>query len=100
MSDDPRERETSAPESFSGKIDEICDRFEADWKAGGRPRIEDYLEQIGNAGRASLLRELPIRQQQFVHGLGSLAVAEFPWLRSSRLEFAQPRNLDEWRLRH
>jgi len=25
------------------RMDEVCDRFEAAWKAGLRPRIEDYL---------------------------------------------------------
>jgi hypothetical protein len=25
------------------RIDEVSDRFEAAWKAGGQPRIEDYL---------------------------------------------------------
>ena len=25
------------------QIDQICDRFEAAWKAGQRPRLEDYL---------------------------------------------------------
>ena len=25
------------------RMDEVCDRFEAAWKVGLRPRIEDYL---------------------------------------------------------
>jgi serine/threonine-protein kinase len=40
------------------RIDRACDRFEAAWKEGQRPRIEDYLGEIGEPHRAALLREL------------------------------------------
>ena len=40
------------------RMDEVCDRFEADWGDGGRPRIEAYLDGFDAAGRAALLREL------------------------------------------
>src|SRR6516165_9303708 len=39
-------------------LERACDRFEAAWRAGLRPRIEDYLEEIPAAGRATLQREL------------------------------------------
>ena len=39
-------------------IDEVCDRFELNWRAGRMPRIEDYLAEAGDADRPSLLREL------------------------------------------
>jgi WD40 repeat protein/tRNA A-37 threonylcarbamoyl transferase component Bud32 len=39
-------------------IDEICDAFEAAWKAGGRPILEEFLEQGGEADRQKLLQEL------------------------------------------
>ena len=28
---------------LTDRVDEACDRFEAAWLAGARPRIEDYL---------------------------------------------------------
>jgi serine/threonine-protein kinase len=40
------------------RIDEICDRFEARWKAGDRPAIEDFLDEAGGPRRTALLREL------------------------------------------
>jgi serine/threonine-protein kinase len=44
------------------RVDQICDRFEAAWKAaaatGQRPRIEDYLGDTPESERALLLREL------------------------------------------
>jgi len=48
--------------SFSAhdRIDQACDRFEAAWKAGERPRIEDYLAGATLAERGTLLRELLI----------------------------------------
>ncbi len=39
-------------------VDEACDRFEAAWKAGQRPRIEDYLADLPETARPALLREL------------------------------------------
>ena len=40
------------------QIDRICDRFEAAWGAGERPRIEEVLGQIAEAYRPVLLRDL------------------------------------------
>jgi hypothetical protein len=40
------------------RIDEVCRRFEADWRAGRRPRIEDYGADIPEEGRAALQAEL------------------------------------------
>jgi hypothetical protein len=40
------------------RVDAACDRFEAAWQAGQRPRIEDYLADAGGDIRPVLLREL------------------------------------------
>jgi tetratricopeptide (TPR) repeat protein/tRNA A-37 threonylcarbamoyl transferase component Bud32 len=40
------------------EADPICDRFERAWRAGERPRIEDYLMGASGPGRLILLREL------------------------------------------
>jgi len=40
------------------RIDGVCRRFEADWRAGGRPRIEDYAGDVPDEGRAALRAEL------------------------------------------
>ncbi len=44
--------------SAGGDIDRVCDRFEAEWKAGARPLIEAYLGPAPEAQRDGLLREL------------------------------------------
>jgi hypothetical protein len=52
----------SSPDSFSAtqaeELDRACDRFEAEWRAGKRPRIEDYLEGVTEPMRSTLLGEL------------------------------------------
>jgi hypothetical protein len=46
------------PETQAGLWDRLCDRFEADWKAGRRPAIEEFLAAMPESGRPALLREL------------------------------------------
>jgi serine/threonine protein kinase/formylglycine-generating enzyme required for sulfatase activity/tetratricopeptide (TPR) repeat protein len=53
----PTEEGDSSP-SLGGRVEEICDRFEAAWKAGRRPPIEDYLGELPEVGQTALLREL------------------------------------------
>ncbi len=44
MSNDPTYDSEPRPGSNPDEIDEACDRFEAAWKAGEHPRIEDFLD--------------------------------------------------------
>ena len=44
--------------SHEGRIDAACDRYEAAWKTGGRPRIEAYLDAEREAERPALFRQL------------------------------------------
>ena len=50
--------------SMTERVDLVCDRFEAAWKAGGKPRIEDYLPSAPDsewtAAVSQLLAELVI----------------------------------------
>jgi formylglycine-generating enzyme required for sulfatase activity/serine/threonine protein kinase len=48
----------AGPVRPSERIDEACDRFEAAWRVGTAPRIEDYLAQADDADRPALLGEL------------------------------------------
>jgi hypothetical protein len=40
------------------RVDGVCDRFEYAWKSGQRPQIEDFLDDVPEAERPLLLREL------------------------------------------
>ncbi len=71
MSDaNPEGRDASDSQSVSAQVDAICDRFEAAWKAGQRPRIEDYLAEVPERGRAALLRHLLALELHYRHAAG------------------------------
>jgi WD40 repeat protein len=46
------------PPALGRRIDEACDRFEAGWRAGAPPRLEDFVAGWAGDERAALLREL------------------------------------------
>jgi serine/threonine-protein kinase len=46
------------PESKALYVDQVCNRFERAWQTGTRPRLEDYLANVGEPARSALLREL------------------------------------------
>jgi WD40 repeat protein len=46
------------PPELGRRIDEVCDRFEAAWRAGAPPRLEDACAGWEGAERPALLREL------------------------------------------
>src|SRR5262245_26109701 len=48
----------SVPLSAAQRIDEVCLRFEAAWRAGTPPRLEDFLGDAAGEERAELLRQL------------------------------------------
>jgi serine/threonine protein kinase len=48
----------SLPISLAKRVNEICDRFEAAWKAGQRPAIEDCIVAIPEPEQRALLGEL------------------------------------------
>jgi hypothetical protein len=46
------------PLSREKRVDAACDRFEAEWRAGKRPRVEEYLPDVTDPDYSALLREL------------------------------------------
>jgi tetratricopeptide (TPR) repeat protein len=46
------------PASDLQQIDAVCDRFEADWRAGRCPDLQSYLSQAPPGGKVRLLRDL------------------------------------------
>lgn len=57
MNDDPCQWSSQNPDSHSDETDDACRRFEAAWRDGRRPNIEDCL---GAAPNTRSLRELLI----------------------------------------
>jgi serine/threonine protein kinase len=46
------------PDTRIQRAEQVCDRFEAAWKAGARPCLEDHLADVPEPERAALLPEL------------------------------------------
>src|SRR5262245_47636396 len=46
------------PPELALPVEDVCNRFEAAWRAGARPRIEAYLDDTPEPGRSVLLGEL------------------------------------------
>src|SRR5438128_4874555 len=57
MSDYPSVGNGSAPARLA-RQDSVCDRFEAAWQTGRRPRLERYLAKVPPSEQLELLREL------------------------------------------
>jgi tetratricopeptide (TPR) repeat protein/WD40 repeat protein len=47
------------------RAEQACDGFEAAWKAGQRPRLEDHLAAVPEAERPALLRELVLLEVDY-----------------------------------
>ena len=66
------------------EIEPVCRRFEAELRAGSRPRIKDYLPQVSEQARAALVAELLRLEIPFRIGLGETILAadynsDFPY---------------------
>jgi hypothetical protein len=49
---------SSLSASQAEELERACDRFEAEWRAGKRPKIEDHLKGIAEPLRSALLADL------------------------------------------
>jgi serine/threonine-protein kinase len=45
-------------DSFGDQIEILCDRFEAEWQAGGHPKIQEYVVEAPEPARHELASEL------------------------------------------
>ena len=52
MSDRPSHNLGGLDIDLARRIDEVCRRFEADWREGRQPRIDDYLVDVSRRGPA------------------------------------------------
>jgi O-acetyl-ADP-ribose deacetylase (regulator of RNase III)/tRNA A-37 threonylcarbamoyl transferase component Bud32 len=58
------------------RIDAVCQSFEEAWKAGQRPRLEDYLGSAEGPERRALLRELLSLEWEYRTRIGEQPTAE------------------------
>jgi serine/threonine protein kinase len=66
---------TPLPLGLEREIDRLCDSFEAEWRAGSRPRVEDYLGRGPAAAGAVLREELAAIEVECRWRAGEVAVA-------------------------
>ena len=64
MSDRPSHNLGGLDIDLARRIDEVCRRFEADWREGRQPRIEDYLVDVSDEGRPALRAELEALERE------------------------------------
>src|SRR5258706_14028773 len=57
-------------------IEEVCDRFEAAWRTGGLPRIEDFLGETPEPERSALLGELLVLELAYRRRRGDRPTSE------------------------
>jgi WD40 repeat protein/tRNA A-37 threonylcarbamoyl transferase component Bud32 len=70
VSEAPSLQSEPLPESVGRLVDQVCNRFEAACKAGGRPRIEDFLGDTPEPARSALLRELVVLEAYYRRARG------------------------------
>ncbi|MEM4202048.1 MAG: protein kinase [Candidatus Hadarchaeum sp.] len=58
MSDEHKRERRDSETSVNDYVDLLCDEFEAKWRQGERPSLEEYLGRVDLPHRAKLLREL------------------------------------------
>ena len=67
------------------RIDEICDRFEAAFRAREQPVLEDYLAEVPTDDQDHLRRHLAKLELEYRDGeLAAATEADFSWQRSDR----------------
>ena len=58
------------------RIIEVCDRFEAQWRSGQRPRIEEFIAPNPSISRPALLRELLALELELARREGGATTAD------------------------
>ena len=56
-------------------IDEVCRRFEADWREGRQPRMENYLDGVSQEGQLALRAELEALERELGLADGAIALS-------------------------
>jgi serine/threonine-protein kinase len=64
MSDRPSDNLGGLDIGLARQIDEVCRRFEAAWRAGCQPCIDDYLVDVLDEGRPALRSELEALERE------------------------------------
>ncbi len=72
MSDRPSHNVAGLDIDLARQIDAICRRFEADWRAGQQPRLEDYLDDVPGELCPALRTELAALERELGQSEGPM----------------------------
>ncbi len=64
MSDQPSRNRDGLDIEMARRIDEVCRRFEADWRQGHQPHTEGYLLDVSHEGQPALRAELEALERE------------------------------------
>ena len=78
MSDRPSDNLGGLDIDLARRIDEVCRRFEAEWREGRQPRIEDYIGEFTGDARAALAAELEALRSELQQAAGQAGIADAP----------------------
>ena len=74
---DSHPHDPEAPDvALARQVDAICRKFEADWRAGRRPAIGDYLGEVAEEGRPILRAELEALESELRQAVKAAATRE------------------------
>src|SRR5271157_3571957 len=64
MTDRPSHNLDGLDINLARRIDEVCRRFEADWRQGRQPRVDDYMGEVLDEGQPALRAELEALERE------------------------------------
>jgi len=64
MTDRPSHNLDGLDINLARRIDEVCRQFEADWRKGRQPRIEDYLGDVPDKGQPAFWAEMEALERE------------------------------------
>jgi hypothetical protein len=59
-----------------GRVVEACEHFEDEWRAGRRPRVEDFLGRVAGPARPALVRDLLRLDLEYRRKAGEVPTAQ------------------------
>ncbi|MGA2255843.1 MAG: serine/threonine-protein kinase [Thermoguttaceae bacterium] len=87
MEPQPHDYASSSSVSRGLRANRICDQFEAAWKAGPRPKIDEFLAEIPRAEWPDMLRELLILDLHYRRQIGESPTPEGYRTEHPKLDF-------------
>ena len=90
MSDRPSPNLSDLDIDLARRVDVVCRRFEADWREGRQPSIEDYLDDFPEESHGTLRASLVALLRALYPSLRRAAEFQRQLLTATRIEALRP----------